>query len=94
MPAVSTSQRRAAAIAEHHPEQLSAKNRGLLGMNQRQLSEFASGSEKGLPHTAGNHPHQNLGKFLHPKNGGLSRRMKTMRSGGAFRPVPRGTSRR
>lgn len=34
------------AIAEFHPEAVSAKNRGVLSMTHKQLSEFAS--TKGL----------------------------------------------
>lgn len=37
------------AIAEHHPEQLYARNRDLAKMSQGDLHEFASTSEKGLP---------------------------------------------
>ncbi|HEY2496554.1 MAG TPA: DUF3008 domain-containing protein [Candidatus Angelobacter sp.] len=49
MPAVSLRQRRAMAIAEHHPEELKAKNRGLLSMTHQQLHDFAATPEKGLP---------------------------------------------
>jgi len=49
MPAVSVKQRRVMAIAEHHPEELNKRNRGLLGMNHQQLHDFASTPEKGLP---------------------------------------------
>jgi hypothetical protein len=49
MPAVSVRERRAMAIAEHHPEQLYARNRGLLKMSRQQLHDFASTPEKGLP---------------------------------------------
>ena len=49
MPAVSTSQRIAMAIAEHNPSKLFKRNKGLLGMNHQQLHDFASTSEKGLP---------------------------------------------
>jgi hypothetical protein len=49
MPALSIKQRRAMAIAEHHPAKLRAKNRGLLKMSQGQLHDFASTPEKGLP---------------------------------------------
>lgn len=49
MPAVSTAQREAIAIAEHHPEQLYARNRGLLKMKHKDMHDFASTSEKGLP---------------------------------------------
>jgi hypothetical protein len=49
VPAVSKKQRRAMAIAEHHPEELSEKNSSLLGMSHGQLHDFASTPEKGLP---------------------------------------------
>ena len=42
-------QRRAMAIAEHHPEKLYKRNRGMLKMSKSELSEFASHKEKGLP---------------------------------------------
>ena len=49
MPAVSKAQRRAISIAEHHPSKLYKRNIGLLDMSRKQLHEFASVSEKGLP---------------------------------------------
>jgi len=49
MPALSIKQRRVMAIAEHHPEKLHKANRGLLDMTHRQLHDFASTPEKGLP---------------------------------------------
>ena len=49
MPAKSVVQRQAAAIAEHHPSKLYARNRGLSGMSKSQLSHYASTKEKGLP---------------------------------------------
>lgn len=49
MPAVSKKARRAWAIAEHHPEQLHARNRGMLSATRKQQHEFASTPEKGLP---------------------------------------------
>lgn len=49
MPAESKAQRIATAIAEHHPEKLYARNKGMLDMTHKQLHEFASTSEKGLP---------------------------------------------
>lgn len=49
MPARSVAQRRAMAIAEHHPEALYARNRGLLKMARSQLHEFAATGEQGLP---------------------------------------------
>ena len=48
MPAVSVDQRRAMAIAEHHPEKLYKRNRSLLGMSKGQLHDFASTSESHL----------------------------------------------
>jgi hypothetical protein len=49
MPAVSKAQRIAMAIAEHHPDKLYGKNKGLLKMSHQQLHDFAHTSEKGLP---------------------------------------------
>lgn len=46
MPAVSEEQRRLFAIAEHNPEKLYKKNRGLLNLGRKKLHEFAS--TKGL----------------------------------------------
>lgn len=37
------------AIAEHAPAKLNKKNRGLLALSKKQLSDFASTPEKGLP---------------------------------------------
>lgn len=41
--------RRAMAIAEHHPDKLYKRNRGLLKMSHSQLHDFASTPESGLP---------------------------------------------
>jgi hypothetical protein len=49
MPAVSKDQRIATAIAEHDPQKLYKRNRGLLRMNNSQLHDFAKTSEFGLP---------------------------------------------
>ena len=49
MPSKSKAEQRLMAIAEHHPEQVSAKNQGVLKMTQEQLHDFASGSMKGKP---------------------------------------------
>jgi hypothetical protein len=49
VPAISIAQRKAMAIAEHHPEKLKKKNRGLLKMTDEQLHDFAATPEKGLP---------------------------------------------
>ncbi len=63
MPAKSRSQRIVAAIAEHSPEKLYAKNRGMLSMSHEQLSHFASTKEKGLP-TLVPKPKRMVGKWL------------------------------
>lgn len=49
MPPKSKAQRRAMAIAEHEPGKLYKRNKGLKKMSKEELSDFASGSEKGLP---------------------------------------------
>lgn len=49
MPATSKKQRRATAIAEHHPSQLYKRNKGMAKMSQSQLHDFASTKEKKLP---------------------------------------------
>ena len=49
MPAVSKAQGIAMAIAEHHPEELNEKNKGLADMTHKQLHDFASTPRKGLP---------------------------------------------
>ena len=49
MPAVSKKQRRAMAIAEHHPSKLYKKNKGLKKMSKGELHDFATTKEKGLP---------------------------------------------
>lgn len=49
MPAVSKAQRQAMGIAEHHPEELYARNKSLLGMTHKELHDYASTPQKGLP---------------------------------------------
>jgi hypothetical protein len=49
MPAVSKKQRKAMAIAEHHPESLYSENKGMAKMSKGQLHDFAATKEKGLP---------------------------------------------
>lgn len=64
MPAVSRAQQEAMAIAEHEPNKLYAKNKGLLNMSHQQLHEFAStkglsswlSKPKGLGSKLGNRP--------------------------------------
>jgi len=53
MPATSRAQRVVMAIAEHHPDQLYERNKGLLKMSHSQLHDFAATSEKNLPQYAG-----------------------------------------
>ena len=48
MPATSKAQRRAIAIAEHAPDKLYKRNKGLLGMSHSDMHDFASTKEKGL----------------------------------------------
>lgn len=55
MPAKSKAQRIAVAIAEHHPEDLYERNKGLADMTHQQQHDFAATSEKGLPQ----HVHRN-----------------------------------
>lgn len=75
MPAASTAERRAMAIAEHHPEQLYARNRGLLRMSKSQLHDFAATPERGLPHHVG----------TKKKRSRLAARLTALRGAGAFR---------
>jgi len=49
MPAKSKKQRRAMAIAEHHPEKLYARNKDLAKMSKGQLRDYSTTSEKKLP---------------------------------------------
>lgn len=49
MPAESKAQRTAMAIAEHDPQKLYKKNRGLLRMTNSQLHDYAATPERGLP---------------------------------------------
>jgi len=46
MPAKSKAQRQVMAIAEHRPEKLYKRNRGLLSMTKSQLHEYAATREK------------------------------------------------
>lgn len=49
MPAKSKAQRIVMAIAEHDPDKLYARNKGLTKMSHKQLHEFADTPEKNLP---------------------------------------------
>jgi hypothetical protein len=46
VPAESERQRIAAAIAEHEPEKLYKRNKGMLSMTQEQLHDYASKKKK------------------------------------------------
>ncbi len=48
-PARSKAQRAVFAIAEHHPEQLQAKNAKLADLPRNTLHDFAATPSKGLP---------------------------------------------
>lgn len=50
MPAESRAQRIAMAIAEHSPQDLYERNKGLKEMSHKQLHDFAATSEKHLPY--------------------------------------------
>lgn len=49
MPAKSKAQQEAMAIAEHSPDKLYAKNKGLTKMSKGQLHDFAATKRSGLP---------------------------------------------
>ena len=48
MPAKSKAQQIAAAIAKHNPGKLYKRNRGLLGLSDKQKTEYAQTARKGL----------------------------------------------
>lgn len=52
MPAESQKQQRLFAIAEHHPEELRARNKGILNMSRQQMHDFAATPRAGLPKQA------------------------------------------
>lgn len=60
MPAVSKAQQTAMAIAEHNPGALYGRNKGMLGMSHKQLHDFASTKQKGLPAKK----HANVGELM------------------------------
>jgi hypothetical protein len=49
MPAPSKKARRAWAIAEHEPGKLYSRNRDMLKATNKEMHDFASTPEKGLP---------------------------------------------
>lgn len=68
MPAVSKKQRKLMGLAEHHPEKVKGKNRGVLKMSHAQLHDFAKTKEKNLPSKKG----KKKGKKMHPVSKALS----------------------
>lgn len=63
MPSLSVAQRKLMALAEHHPEQVSAKNQSVLKMSHSQLHDFSATKERGLPKHAPK-PKKMKGKWL------------------------------
>lgn len=63
MPAESTAQRRAIAIAKHHPRKLFKRNKGLLRMKKSDMHDFASTREQGLPHYKGRKGRRKRGRM-------------------------------
>lgn len=55
MPARSKKQRKAMAIAEHHPDELYPENKGMADMSHGQLHDFASTKETKLPMRTSKH---------------------------------------
>lgn len=74
MPAESRAQRKATAIAKYHPEKLYDRNKGLLKMNDKQLEDYATSSEKGLPYKKSSKPPMGRGG-VGKKGSRKSRRM-------------------
>lgn len=66
MPAVSKAQQKLMQIAEHHPDELYAENKGAAKMSHEQLHDFAKGSEKGKPEHVAHKKHEE------PKRGHMS----------------------
>jgi hypothetical protein len=62
MPSTSKAQQAVMAIAEHHPEQLHKRNRGLLRMTHDQLHDFASTKTSNLPVRKGSYGGKIFGK--------------------------------
>ncbi len=67
MPSRSRSQQRLMQAAEHGANFPMAR-KVRESMTPAQMHDFAVGKESGKPeHVGGQHPHSNLGKWLHPK---------------------------
>jgi len=67
MPAVSTDQRKAMAIAKHAPGKLFPRNRSLLKMADSDLEDYASTPEKGLPKKKGPEKKRSLNRMAEGK---------------------------
>lgn len=66
MPARSRAQQRLIAAAEHGA-QFPMARKIRQSMTHQQMHDFASGSMAGKPAHVTQHPHRNLGAYLHPK---------------------------
>jgi len=64
MPAKSKKQRQMMAIAEHHPEKLYERNKGVLKMSKKQLSDYASTKEKKKAPKPKSHHSCEFGEFM------------------------------
>lgn len=72
MPSRSRAQQRLMAAAEHGAS-FPAARRLRQSMTHSQLHDFAKGSMRHKPehvHVSHQHPHKNLGAYLHPKKSG------------------------
>lgn len=73
MPAKSKAQANLMRAAEHGASFPMAK-KVRASMTTQQMQDFAAGPTKGKPaHVPSAHPHQNLGKYLHPAKGATNR---------------------
>jgi hypothetical protein len=61
MPSVSEKQRKAMAIAEHEPDKLYKKNRGMLKMSHEQLHDFALNVDTKLKNNKSSKSHTIMG---------------------------------
>lgn len=67
MPSVSRAQQRLMQAAEHGAKFPMARKLR-QSMTHSQLHDFSVGSQKNKPqHVASQHPHKNLGGYLHPR---------------------------
>ena len=76
MPAVSKAQQAVMALAKHNPDKLYARNKGVLKMSDKQLSDFAGTSTKKLP------KHKNALKALMDGDAGTAKKVAAAKKGG------------